>query len=90
MRGERVFATLNMLFFRRALSLLEVVTRFLPELRRAAELIASRLGPEDQPLAAGHPVAEVQIPEPERLSHAVSAGCSAPPRSRMAKSGERG
>jgi IclR family mhp operon transcriptional activator len=70
MRGARLFAALNMLFFRSAMSIPAAVERHLEHLRGTAHEIASRLRPEDSPSAmiAAVPADPKKIPEPQRLS----------------------
>lgn len=70
LRGKRVFATLNMVFFRSAMSIPEAVEKHLPELRKTAALIAQGLGPE---VVASSFVDAARdrtkrIPEPELIS----------------------
>jgi IclR family mhp operon transcriptional activator len=56
MRGQRVFASLNAVFFRSAMSLPEAVRKYHEPLRIAAEAMAARLGTDE--IAAGdRPVA---------------------------------
>lgn len=70
MRDGRLFAALNMLFFRSAMSIQTATERHLGHLRGTAQEIASRLRPEDSPSSsiAAVPADPKKIPEPERLS----------------------
>lgn len=70
MRDGRLFAALNMLFFRRAMSMQTAIERHLDHLGGTAREIASRLRPEDSPSSsmAAAPADPKKIPEPERLS----------------------
>jgi IclR family transcriptional regulator, mhp operon transcriptional activator len=69
MRDARLFAALNMLFFRSAMSVPAAVERHLEYLRGTAHEIASRLRPEDSPssVIVGEPADPKKIPEPQRL-----------------------
>jgi IclR family mhp operon transcriptional activator len=69
LRDGRLFAALNMLFFRSAMSVPAAVERHLAHLRGTADEIAARLRPEDPPSTAiaGVPADPKKIPEPQRL-----------------------
>ena len=70
MRDGRLFAALNMLFFRTAMSIQTATERHLDHLRGTAQEIASRLRPQDSPSLsiAAVPTDPKRIPEPQRLS----------------------
>ena len=70
MRDGRLFAALNMLFFRSAMSIPKATERYLGLLQETAGEIAARLRPEDAPAAAirAAPADPKQIPEPHRMA----------------------
>ena len=62
MRGERVFACINVVFYRSAIALPEAATKYVARLKEAAARIASRVGDEHPPRAAGASAELTAIP----------------------------